>query len=291
MSTKPQRSSDSVESFLKGRLSIPQALGTLKEKYENAKPFKHIVIDHLFSDLLIEKITHEIPPLNKGNWIYNNDEHLVNYNLRSAVQLGENGDHLTALLHSAAFLYFLSELTGIWELLPDPYLQGAGFRTMPSGGKFDVHVDRNTAYETGLIRRLALIIYLNKSWSHEYGGQLELWNSCASHCEATIEPIFNRTVLFELADDSFHGVRPVSCPNGRSRDSFAVYYHTAAINSGKEIAPHSSIYAPVFYDSKKLNLREIIKDVTPPALWRCLKMARMKKVESHGSHGLLRRFL
>ena len=47
---------------------------------------------------------------------------------------------------------------------------------MPQGGKFDVHADRNIAYETGLARRLSLIIYLNKAWQHEYGGQLELWN-------------------------------------------------------------------------------------------------------------------
>jgi Rps23 Pro-64 3,4-dihydroxylase Tpa1-like proline 4-hydroxylase len=95
-------------------------------------------------------------------------------------------------------------------LLPDPYLQGAGFHIVPNGGKFDVHVDRNTAYDTGLIRRLALIIYLNKDWAPEYGGQLELWNSDASRREVSIVPSFNRTVIFELTEESFHGVSEVT---------------------------------------------------------------------------------
>lgn len=261
-----------LRTILKGKIDLPQALEILKSRYESAKPFKHIVIDHLFSDLLIAKLAKEIPPINTDNWVRHNDEHLVKYNLRSAVQLGENGAQLSALLHSAAFLYFLSELTGIWELLPDPYLQGAGFHVVPNGGKFDVHVDRNTAYETGLVRRLALIIYLNKGWKYEYGGQLELWDSTGSRCEATIEAIFNRAVLFEIADHNFHGVRGVTCPKGRSRNSFATYYHTSVINSGKEIAPHTSIYAPSFYNNNKFTLRGLIKDLTPPALWRALKM-------------------
>jgi 2OG-Fe(II) oxygenase superfamily len=161
-------------------------------------------------------------------------------------------------------------------LLPDPYLQGAGFHIVPNGGKFDVHVDRNTAYDTGLIRRLALIIYLNKDWAPEYGGQLELWNSDASRREVSIVPSFNRTVIFELTEESFHGVSEVTAPMGSSRNSFAVYFHTACLNSAKEIVPHASIYAPAFYRRKTYGFYDVIRDVTPPAFLRGLKRVRGK---------------
>jgi hypothetical protein len=62
--------------------------------------------------------------------------------------------HTAALLHSATFQYFLSELPGIWNLLPDTYLQRGGYHVMPPGGHLDVHAGRNTHYMTGLTRRL-----------------------------------------------------------------------------------------------------------------------------------------
>src|SRR5690606_34215472 len=105
------------------------------------------------------------------------------------------GFDVTALLHSAPFLSFLTAVTGITELLPDPYLQGGGYSCIPPGGFFNVHVDRNVAYETGLLRRLAFIVYLNKAWRPEYGGQLELWNQDGTQREVVVEPAFNRAIL------------------------------------------------------------------------------------------------
>jgi hypothetical protein len=146
---------------------------------------------------------------------------------------------------------------------------------IPDGGYFDVHVDRNIAYETGLTRRLSLIVYLNKRWRHEYGGQLELWNSDASRCEAVIEPVFNRAVIFEIAEQNFHGVpTPVACPEGRSRKSFAVYYHTVGIDGRADVTPHSSIYGPRSHHRNKWTLRRLVKDVTPPILLRGISGAR-----------------
>lgn len=77
--------------------------------------------------------------------------------MRSGVELGAAGAQLVSLVHSAAFLYLLSEITGIWQLLPDPYLQGAGYADMKRGDFFKVHSGRNIAYDTGLTRRLAMI--------------------------------------------------------------------------------------------------------------------------------------
>src|ERR1700734_3474284 len=65
----------------------------------------------------------------------------------------------------SSLLYLLSEITGIWNLLPDPYMHGAGYSIIPPKGKFDVHIDSNADLTNGLIRRLALIIYLNRDWS------------------------------------------------------------------------------------------------------------------------------
>ncbi len=243
--------------------------------FKSAKPYPHIKIDNMFSSKMLDELVQEIPSMTDDHWVLENNDQLKKYNLRSAVELGEVGFQLTAFLHSATFLYFLSELTGIWELLPDPYLQGAGYHLMPRGGNFDVHADRNTAYEHGLTRRLSLIIYLNKDWKPDYGGQFELWNSDATRCEGIIDPLFNRTLIFEITDTNFHGVpRHVACPKGRSRNCFLVYYHTVGINGRRDVPPHSSIYAPSFYRKNNSALRRLVRDVTPPIVLRTVKRLR-----------------
>ena len=45
-------------------------------------------------------------------------------------------------------------------------------------------------------------------------------------------PIFNRCIVFETSEISFHGVTPVTCPDTVCRKSFAAYYYT------KEAPPH-----------------------------------------------------
>lgn len=269
-----------IMSVLKDKVSLPDTPENLCHAYKTAKPFPHLIIDSMFPAGQLEDLVAEMRPLNTEHWVHEDNDHLKKANLRSAVDLGDTGFRHTALLHSAGFLYLLSELTGIWELLPDPYLQGAGYHIIPQGGKFDVHVDRNTAYETGLNRRLTLITYLNKSWEREYGGQLELWNSDGTRCDVVVEPVFNRTIIFEIADKNYHGVpQPVAAPNGRSRNSFAVYYHTAGVRENKDFTPHGSIYAPSFYGTEKnvSAFRQTIKDITPPILVRGFRKLQKAK--------------
>ena len=215
-----------------------------------------------------------LPP-GGANWIRHDDDHIRQFNQRSAVDLGEAGSQLVAFLHSARFLFFLSEVTGIWELLPDPYLQGAGYHVIPRGGKFDVHVDRNTAYSIGLVRRLSILIYLNKDWKREYGGQLELWSKEGKQREVIVEPTFNRTAIFEITDENYHGVPSVvRCPKGRSRNCFVAYYHTVKFPGIRELKPHTSIYAPSSYGQGKSRLRRLAEDLAPPLVLRVVRKIR-----------------
>jgi hypothetical protein len=263
------RSDESIRSHLEPKIHLPESIAALGASYKSAAPFPHLVIDGLFPEAQLDRLADEIPPPGAASWVRENNAQLNKFNLRSAIELGETGFQLVAFLHSAAFLYFLSEITGIWGLLPDPYLQGSGYHIVPRGGKFAIHYDRNTDFATGLARRFALIVYLNKDWKHEYGGQLELWNSDATRCEAVVEPIFNRTIIFEIADHNYHGhPTPVACPEGRTRNSFAVYYHTVGVDGTKDLKPHHSVYAPSFYLQKQSAFRQIIKDIAPPILLR-----------------------
>lgn len=136
---------------------------------------------------------------------------------------------VAALHHALASPQFLADLayiTNIPKILADDQLVGGGIHMTGPGGRLDVHVDFNYLEDRKLHRRLNLLLYLNDPWPEEWGGQFQLWDKEVKRCEATFDPIFNRCVIFETNEISFHGVVPVA-PDARfPRRSFATYYYT-----------------------------------------------------------------
>ncbi len=259
--------------LLAGKIQLSARLDDLRNAYRNAVPFPHVIIDDLFPPRLLDPVVDEMTSMAASQWKLVETKSLERIRrMSSGVELGAAGTQLVSLLHSASFLYLLSEITGVWQLLPDPYLQGAGYASMKQGDFFNIHSDRNVAYDTGLTRRLAMIVFLNKSWDPKYNGQLQLWNHEATRCDVTIEPAFNRTVLFEVADPNYHGVpAPIECPADRSRKSFIVYYHTVGIDGKSEARPpRTSAFAPTFYREEP-KLRRLAREMTPPLLAKAAK--------------------
>jgi Rps23 Pro-64 3,4-dihydroxylase Tpa1-like proline 4-hydroxylase len=256
-----------------GRVLDPPAdIGASSAIYRAASPFPHLVLDNLFQSDILERLIAEMTGLHEQQWRLVESHSLERVRrMRSVEELGIAGIELVNLLHSASFLRLLSGITGIQQLLPDPYLQGAGYASMRRGDFFKIHTDRSVAYDTGLTRRLAMIIFLNKEWSPAYRGQLELWDAQATRCDVSIEPLFNRTVLFEVATPNFHGVpTPLACPVGRNRKSFIVYYHTVGAGGKVDVIPHSSIFAQTAL-RKVPRVLALARQVTPPVLFNAAK--------------------
>lgn len=264
---------ESLQDYFGDILAVPSDIERLRERYRSARPFPHVIVDNLFAPHFLDRLIAEAPAPDAEQWQTFEQENLERtYRMRSAMDVGSAGSEMVALMHSAAFLYLLSEITGVWQLLPDPYLQGAGHAMMRRGDFFKVHADRNVAYDTGLMRRLAVIVFLNRDWRPEYRGQLELWEHSGERCEVSIEPAFNRTVIFEVADPNYHGVpQPLECPTDRMRRSFLIYYHTAHGGAGDKITPHTSRFAPKFYRKRKSLLRRTVEQITPPIVLTALR--------------------
>ncbi|MDP8984903.1 MAG: 2OG-Fe(II) oxygenase [Pseudomonadota bacterium] len=259
--------------LLEGKIQIHGRIEDLGSSYREAKPFPHLVIDDMFDPALLDALLDEMAAMRADKWDkVDQDPRERTRRMKSAMHLGEAGERLLGIVHSAAFLHFLSEITGIGRLLPDPYLLGSGYAQMQRGDYFNVHSDRNVAYDTGMLRRLAMIVFLNKTWSPEYHGQLELWNHEATRCEVTVDPLFNKTVLFEVAYPNFHGVPvPLACPPDRTRQSFILYYHTVGNKGESEVKPHTSLFAPRAHGTNRLTLRQFAREITPPFMLRVIR--------------------
>lgn len=177
-------------------------------------------------------------------------------------------------LNSRPFIRFLENLTGISGLLPDPYFSGGGIHVVANGGHLDIHADFNRQGKLNLERRLNVLIYLNKDWRPEYGGQFEIWENDMSRKIESFEPIFNRMVCFSTSSNSMHGnPNPVAHPDGVPRRSIALYYYTATWDGSKR--EHTTVFKPRpgTVDKVDWNMRriEFVRDVLPPVIYRKLR--------------------
>jgi hypothetical protein len=180
-------------------------------------------------------------------------------------------------------LKFVEAVTGISGLLPDPEYNGGGYHETKTGGHLSVHADFNLNQRLRILRRVNVLIYLNKDWKDEYGGNLELWSKDMKARVKSVKPIFNRCVIFGTGADIFHGhPDPLSTPDGKSRRSIALYYYTASDAIVDEHRYHSTIFQvrPNSTDKaeRKHFFRDLLNDLTPPLAKRAFrKIARREK--------------
>jgi Rps23 Pro-64 3,4-dihydroxylase Tpa1-like proline 4-hydroxylase len=201
----------------------------LANSYQTNKPFPSIYIDDFFDEDFLTEVLKEFPNVDQiKDKIYYANPNEDKYATKGEYSFGLQTKKLVHFLNSQPFLEFLQKITGIEEtLIPDPYFEGGGFHEIKPGGFLKVHVDFHKNKKLQLNRRVNFLIYLNKDWEEKYGGHLELWEKDMSKCVSKILPKFNRAAMFSTTGDSWHGhPEPLSCPEGNSRKSLALYYYT-----------------------------------------------------------------
>lgn len=203
-------------------------LPDLVQRYREAQPFPFIALE----DLLIEEaavLAHEaFPRVQDEGWIHyvhvNEKKHGLNKMERLPGQLRE----VITELNSDRFVRWLEKLTGISGLHADNMLEGGGLHQTQRGGFLNIHADFTVhPHKRNWKRRVNVLVYLNKGWEEAWGGALELWSRDMSRCEQRILPLFNRCVIFNTDEDSYHGMpETLQCPESETRKSIALYYFT-----------------------------------------------------------------
>ena len=245
---------------------------SLAERYRNASPFPHIVIDDFLEPELLRTIAAGFPP-SENRAFFDRDQERLKFQYHPQEVPSGVVRSFFAELNSAAFLRFLEELTGIEGLIPDPHFAGGGLHETKRGGHLGIHADFNVHSRLKLERRLNLLIYLNEDWADEFGGELELWNRRMERCEVRVKPVFGRAVIFNTALDSFHGhPDPLNCPPDRSRRSIATYYYTAVEEGLDALPKRTTNFKPRPKSADKMDWQirrqHLVNDWVPPKLQR-----------------------
>jgi Rps23 Pro-64 3,4-dihydroxylase Tpa1-like proline 4-hydroxylase len=207
---------------------------SLKNKYFNAQPFEHIVIDNFLNNAYAEKIYETFPNLDNSWHEYKNPIE-VKYAFDDINSLNEEVKNYFYYLSTTEMINIIKSITMIDDLEYDAYLHGAGVHMHPRHGRLNIHLDYEKHPYSGKERRINIILFLSKDWDPNWNGANELWDKHVSKCITKTEIKFNRAIIFKTNDISWHGLpEKISCPEGIFRKSLA-YYYISPLKTNKPI--------------------------------------------------------
>ena len=192
--------------------------------FRSAKPVRYVVIDDFLVSDFARELFGDLPPPDQmpksRDYMFSDKRELSTLDLHSDI---------SRLLHevfmSEGFAKFLSMLTGR-TVFVDPEYVGGGFHAGAAGSFLDLHTDFNIhPTHDDWLRELNILLYLNPGWEASWGGQLLLTDD-PEEPTISVEPRFNRLVIMESTDKSFHGYQRISFPPGRARRSIAAYAYS-----------------------------------------------------------------
>ena len=218
----------------------------LKASVDTSQPVKNFMIENFMEEGFANQIQDCFPSFEEAKNLGQNTAASVNeqnkYPVTDSTQFKPPLLKLHEMLQSTYFCDLLSYVFDIPKIISDPQLVGGGIHQTGPRGHLDVHVDFNYIKDRQLFRRMNILVYFNQDWHDDWGGNIELWDKDVKHCIHSFPPTFNRCVVFETNEISYHGVTAVKCPESTARRSFAGYYYTVEEPEWWDGKAHSTLF-------------------------------------------------
>jgi Rps23 Pro-64 3,4-dihydroxylase Tpa1-like proline 4-hydroxylase len=148
-------------------------------------------------------------------------------------------------------LKVVEEITGIREMEPDEHLYAGGISLMAKDNFLNPHLDNSHDRNRSAYRVLNLLYYVSPDWTHECGGNLELWDEGPKGRPREIVSSFNRLVLMATHEESWHSVNQVKVD--RSRCCVSNYYFSA-----KPLEDHDYFHVTSFRGRPEQPVRDLV---------------------------------
>jgi Rps23 Pro-64 3,4-dihydroxylase Tpa1-like proline 4-hydroxylase len=221
-------------------LFLTQTKHDLTRQFYSNKPIRHVVIDNFLDKDFAYTISVHFPAVKEMKTHYHGinekkSEHSDFSNLDIAFS------RLHEELSSRYFTEWLTDVTSIQDLETIDDRLGYGLHQGANNSFLDIHIDYNLHPVKKRYRKLNFILFFNEKWENSWGGHLELWDEKVQNCIQSISPIFNRCVIFECSDISYHGYSRIIVPSDITRKSYYQYYFIPAEN---DISFHDTIFKP-----------------------------------------------
>jgi len=215
------------------------------DNYVNNNPYPHIVIDNFLPEKIAKTLIADYPTVETfdASWKYHDNQNTRRYFLDDATKFKFRLRLFATAVNSRSFLSFLETISGIEALYGDPYFIGGGAMLTGTGGFLNIHADFNFHHKLQSWRRLNALFYLTPNWNKDWGGDLELWTTDGKQKVKSVEPVFNRLVVFTTTSKTFHGQpEPLKCPDDVFRRVFSAFYYASKKDEESENDPHFTKY-------------------------------------------------
>jgi Rps23 Pro-64 3,4-dihydroxylase Tpa1-like proline 4-hydroxylase len=211
--------------FINPDLLNTDTVPRLRNEFENAQPYKHIVIDNFLINSEAEKLHSKFPDYELFNKKYDglNEKKAEGSNFESFDPIFSD---LRKEVSSPEFCQWISQITGVENTFVTQDALGSGLHQGKNGSFLDIHIDFSMHHLQNVYRRLNLLIFFNKDWKDEWNGHTELWNKDMTRCEKKVRPDYNRAVIFQTTGKSYHGYGKINPPEEITRKSFYTYFYT-----------------------------------------------------------------
>jgi len=219
----------------------------LNNIFVGTAPYPMIVLDNFLPDNFAHNMYKECETIPEQHWTnFTRRGSLMQEcnNLEVAPYAFEFVNHI----HSSLGMNWLIQITGIKDLIPDPYLVGGGYSRTSTGHSLKMHTDFNWNDTLKLHRMLSIIVYLNPKWQEDWGGALKFNDFNNEKTIQEVYPKFNRAVIWRYHKRGFHGYPdPLRCPEDQTRNTFRLFFYVSDARHNPNDRPHRSLY---WYDKE-----------------------------------------
>jgi hypothetical protein len=216
---------DQIASTIAARLERDES--QLRDGWKGSAPVRHFIVDGLLDPEWVGDLASQFPAVG---------DMTLRSSIRERKRVGIAVDRYAAVVKDALYAFqdprvvdVVARITG-YRVTPDPTLYASGISVMSSGDFLNPHIDNSHDGDRKNYRVLNLLFYVSPDWSLAKGGNLELWDR-AIRQPHVVESKFNRLVIMETHQASWHSVNRVRVPE--TRRCVSNYYFSADPPGGR----------------------------------------------------------
>lgn len=221
---------------------IESSIDQFSTAFASGSPFPHVAIDGFLEPTSLAALVEAVPSPDRAN--KSNDYLFARNKFENPTFAGAPTifQQLREELLSERFARLIGSIYGK-PVFIDPQFVGGGIHQGGEGSFLDMHADfsRHPTYKDWL-RELNILLYLNKDYSEDFGGHLEMQHATTGE-RGRVAPIANRLVVMLTKAHTLHGYKRITFPKGQYRTSLAAYAYSVDNDFDAEPA-RSTLWKP-----------------------------------------------
>lgn len=228
----------------------------LTKQFFSEHPIKiahHFTLDNLLPTEMAEKIYAHFPKPSKMRLLNSPGELKFKYsNVKNESSILQD---IYFALQDSRVIALIEEITGIKNQLADTSKRSGLISSLLKGHYINPHLDNSHDINKKLYQTVNVLYYVSPDWSLENGGNYELWDESIKN-RIIVPSLFNRLLVMETNQTSWHSVNPVLC--NKARCCVLNYYYSEQAPRGKHYFHASTSFNPLIRPRPEQKIRRAI---------------------------------